>query len=73
MPWPFSHAATWAPSESALSFVNPPPGKDRAHGHEAAGERLGQHNDVRVQLPVVLDGEEAPGAAHARLHFVIHK
>ena len=43
-------------------------GDDRAERH-AAGDALGQADDVRLDAPV-LDGEHLAGAAHAGLHFV---
>jgi hypothetical protein len=43
-----------------------------AHGHEAAGERLGRQQHVRLDVPV-LDGPEAPRASHARLDLVGHE
>ena len=42
---------------------------DGTERHEAAGEGLGQRNDVRLHPPV-LAGQEAAGPPHARLNLV---
>ena len=44
------------------------PGDQAAAGH-AAGQRLGQRDDVGLHVPVLV-GEPAAGAAHAGLHLV---
>ena len=46
------------------------PGDDRTDRHESAGERLGDTDDVRLDLRPVLKGEPFARPTQARLHFV---
>jgi hypothetical protein len=38
--------------------VNPALAEHGPHRHVTAGERLGQHHDVRVHITVVFDGQK---------------
>jgi hypothetical protein len=51
---------------------DPAPHRHRADRHEAARERLGEQDDVRLGEPV-LAGEEPASAAHAALDLVGHE
>ena len=44
----------------------------RTYRHEAAGERFGEHHDIRLHA-VAVRRQERAGAVHARLHFVEHQ
>src|SRR6266567_9119219 len=59
--------ATIHPAESLL--INLAPRHNRAARHVAAAQRLGQRDDVRLEIPM-LEAKHFPGAAKSGLHFI---